>query len=218
MKRAMQHWLLSTASTAAFFAVLAGAVVPADAATIQRCVGSHGEPLFAEHCANPVGPARLRPTSVSVAAAPANRASDYCARTPTSLANGVGVAVQARNGVRLSGFALWRGMSARIARSEARDLMRLLRAASVNVVLMQPLQTDAGFADPSMPTLVMLRVSERAGVTETEQWTFRIVRSHGCYWLDPQPERRHAAPPAQPAIVAESAWGDTYTALPTPQP
>lgn len=219
MERAMQG-LLSAALSAASLTMLSVVFAPSGAATIQRCIGTHGEPLFAERCVTPVGPARTRPATVTVpAAAAALRAGDYCARTPALLANGVGAAVQARNGVRLSGFALWRGMSARVARGETRDLMRLLRAASVSVVLMQPPQSDADLADPSMPMLAMLRVSERAGITETEQWTFRIVRDHGCYWFDPQPERRHAASPAQPAMAAdESAWGDAYTLRPAPQP
>lgn len=189
----------------ASLAVLAYGLAPAAAATIQRCIGPHGEPLFAARCANPVAPTPARSSAVPADVAVTPRAADYCARTPASLAQRVGAAVQARNGVRLSGFALWRDMPARIARSEARDLVNLLRASSVSVALSAPSDIDTV---PWAPMLLMLRVSERAGITRTEQWMFRIVRDRGCYWFDPQPERRHGASPAESAIAAEQPLPD----------
>jgi hypothetical protein len=185
---------------AARTALLLGLLAPAGAPAIQRCVGNQGEPLFTEHCANPVVSTRTRPAPRATVAAPA-RAGDFCARTPESLARVVDAALRARNGVRFSGFALWRGMSARTARGEARDLLRLMKSTSISVALQQHSDVDADYVETSTPVIAMMRVTERAGFTESEQWMFRIVRDHGCYWLDPQPERRRDE---SPSITADA--------------
>lgn len=163
----------------------------ASAAAIQRCIGAQGEPMFAEHCANPVPTHRVRPSAASpaVLAAPA-RSADFCPRTAEALERQVDAALRARNGVRLSGYALWRSVSARAARDEARELLALLTAGSVSVAL-QPEDGMAVDARESAQVLMVMPVSTRGGVMQSEQLAFRVVRDHGCYWIDPQPRRRH---------------------------
>ncbi|HSX59161.1 MAG TPA: hypothetical protein VLF18_03070 [Tahibacter sp.] len=186
-----------------------------EAATIRRCIGEQGEPMFAEQCTNPAGTARVdsverrRPSArnYSVAAAPA-RGSDFCARSPELLQRHVEAALRTRNGVRLSGYALWRGVSARAARYEARSLLSLLKAGSVGVSLrraaeFEPVETDA-------PALVLMPLSQRNGAAESDQLWFRVVRDHGCWWLDPRPQRiepQHEPEP-EPQYVEAPAPSD----------
>lgn len=197
--------------------------VPGRAATaIQRCIGEQGEPMFTERCANPVASVaiaeetpRRRPaaTPMTVAASPSSaRAADFCARTPESLARQVDAALRTRNGVRFSGYALWLGMSARSARGEARDLLALMRSASLSVALRPASSFDGERSDASLPMLAMMRMTSRGGIADSEELWFRIVRARGCYWLDPQPERRREE--VLPTATDASTYGVGYALQP----
>lgn len=165
---------------------------------IQRCVGEHGEVMFTPSCPGTATPPRQRPSNqarIVIAPAPA---SGSCARTPQQLEQQVRSALTTRNGIRLSGLALWRGVSARAARGEARELLQLLKAGSASVVLeatsAYPAR-DMYEADapkvfrPPVAALIVMPVTERQGFTHSEQLRFDIVRDHGCYWLSPRPQR-----------------------------
>ncbi len=193
-----------------WFVVLAVAALAAggDAVAIQRCVGEHGEAMFAQSCPGTVAAPRQRLSRQRTAVAVPATASGFCARTPQQLEQQVRSALATRNGIRLSGLALWRGVPARVARGEARELLRLLRAGSASVALEatstypahDPYEHDrfeharfeqdpAPAALPPASALVVMPVTERQGFTHSEQLRFDIVRDHGCYWLNPRPQR-----------------------------
>lgn len=191
----MKVWLprLPHVTGAALLAAsLLGVVMPASA--IQRCVGAKGEPMFAEHCANPVPTPRARPSATATTRDAPARSADFCPRSAGALERQVDAALRTRNGVRLSGLALWRSVSARAARGEARELLRLLKAGSVSVMLQAG---DDVFVDDRdwAQVLLVMPVSQRGGVMQSEQLAFRVVRDHGCYWIDPQPQRRYDQQP-----------------------
>lgn len=77
-------------------------------------------------------------------------------------------------------------------------MLRLLKAGSASVALEETATYpahDAYDADALTaartpgPALIVMPVSERQGVTHSEQLRFDIVRDHGCYWLGPRPQR-----------------------------
>lgn len=179
-----------------------------DALAIERCVGEHGEAMFTQSCPGTVAAPPQHPSRQGTAVAVPASAAGFCARTPQQLELQVRSALATRNGVRLSGLALWRGVSAREARSEARELLQLLKAGSASVALEATSthpehdpyghdsyeqdsygQDPATPARPQSPALVVMPVTERRGFTHSEQLRFDIVRDHGCYWLSPRPQR-----------------------------
>lgn len=179
-----------------------------DALAIERCVGEHGEAMFTQSCPGTVAAPRQRPSRQGTAVAVAASAGGFCARTPQQLEQQVRSALATRNGIRLSGLALWRGVPARAARGEARELLKLLKAGSASVALEaasmypahDPHEHDGyehdSYGRDSAPTartpgsaLVVMPVTERQGFTHSEQLRFDIVRDHGCYWLSPRPQR-----------------------------
>jgi hypothetical protein len=187
---------------------LAALAVGGDALAIQRCVGEHGEAMFTQSCPGTVAAPRQRPSRQGTAVAVAVSAVGFCARTPQQLEQQVRSALATRNGIRLSGLALWRGVPARAARGEARELLQLLKAGSASVALEatsnypahEPYEHDRYEQDgyeqdpptptrPQAPALVVMPVTERQGFTHSEQLRFDIVRDHGCYWLSPRPQR-----------------------------
>ncbi len=175
-----------------------------DALAVERCVGEHGEAMFTQNCpGTTVAAPRQRPSRQGTAVAVPASASGLCARTPQQLEQQVRSALATRNGIRLSGLALWRGVSARSARGEARELLQLLKAGSASVALEatsaypadDPYQHDWHEGDsmtaarPQGSALVVMPVTERQGFTHSEQLRFDIVRDHGCFWLNPRPQR-----------------------------
>ncbi|UXI70091.1 hypothetical protein [Tahibacter amnicola] len=155
-----------------------------DARTPQRCVGSAGEPVFAQYCASG--------KDTSQASRPASRRAhrETCARTPQELQQQVRDALRTRNGIRLSGLVLWRGYSARTARSELRQLLGLLKPAFKDVAI------DAGesfiredidggllYESVSAPGLVVLTTNQAQGTLASSERRFGITRDHGCYWM-----------------------------------
>jgi len=193
---------------------VAFAAVAGDAIAVQRCIGAHGEAMFAQNCPSVVEPVRQRPSNTAMAVAVPVTAGSFCARTPQQLEQQVRSALTTRNGVRLSGLALWRGVSARSARGEARELMQLLKAGSASVALEREAAPSYGDpyareipmpASPHGQALVVMPVIERQGFTQSEQLRFDIVRDHGCYWLNPRPQRSVDEPlqTAQERVPAE---------------
>jgi hypothetical protein len=193
--------------------MVAALAVGGDALAIERCVGEHGEAMFTQNCPGTVAAPRQRVSGRGAAVAAPATAGGFCARTPQQLEQQVRSALATRNGVRLSGLALWRGVSARAARSEARELLRLLKAGSASVALeaasadparesyghdryeQDPYDHDGYARDsvpparPPSPALIVMPVTQRQGFTHSEQLRFDIVRDHGCYWLSPRPQR-----------------------------
>jgi hypothetical protein len=186
---------------------------------VARCIGAQGEPMFARQCPGQAAPPVAVPRQVPVQPRPA-RAPAMCPRTAQELAWQVQAAIHARNGVRLSGLALWRGMSTRGARGEVRELLQLLKAgfADVQLIAQPPAAVEPDFAEDtaaapprrnSGQALVITSLSERHGETRSGERWFGVVRDHGCYWLSLQPPA--VVPPAPVvtvvATVEEPAWG-----------
>lgn len=165
---------------------------------IERCVGEHGEVMFTQSCPGAAAQPRQRASNQAHAVAAPAPGGGSCARSPEQLEQLVRSALATRNGIRLSGLTLWRGVPARAARGEARAMLRLLKAGSASVALEaastypahDPYDADAPPAARTPgPALVVMPVTERQGVTHSEQLRFDIVPDHGCYWLGPRPQR-----------------------------
>ena len=177
---------------------LAALAAGGDALAIKRCDGEHGEVMFTQSCPGPAARPRTRPSNQAHTATVPASAGGSCARTPQQLEQQVLSALATRNGIRLSGLILWRGVSARAARGEARELLPLLKSGSAAVALEatstypghDPYDVDVPTAAHTPgPGLLVMPLTERRGFTHSERLRFDIVRDHGCYWLRPGPQR-----------------------------
>lgn len=186
-----------TGLRAKMLCVLGVALCAADgsaAAGIARCVGVHGEPMFAQRCGGAslstvaaATPPRSRPAPAQPAVLAAG-ATRLCARSPQQLAERVQAAIHARNGVRLSGYALWRGRSGGGVRSEVRALLQVLKAGSADVQLRyrddpSTFDTADATATRNESALVIASLSEQGSALHSGERWFGVARDHGCYWL-----------------------------------
>lgn len=198
---------------AACIMVTGAGAAAASAGDIARCVGDHGEPMFAQHCGTQMRAARnttldsswRAPAQSKPAAWRGALASSACARSPQQLAEHVQAAMHARNGVRLSGYVLWRGRSGSGVRADVRALLQVLRSGIADVQLRW---RDDAYGDSPTDERAPRRdeyalvVATLSGQGESlrsgERW-FGVEREHGCYWLTLAPPARwgEASPYAQ---------------------
>lgn len=202
---------VTCAMRACVLVVCLGASISASGGGIARCVGAHGEPMFAQRCGSAErAPAATLPRTAPLAAragrgAGGTTAAGICARSPQQLADRVQAAIHARNGVRLSGYALWRGRSSSGTRSEVRALLQVLKAGIADVQLRRREDTDADAVSGEAVAprraehaLVIASLSEQGSDLHSDERWFGVVRDHGCYWLTLAP----------PAWLDESPHGD----------
>lgn len=194
-----------------------GAAAGLNAGGIARCVGAHGEPMFAQGCggAERVQVTARPPTAPAVArpgrSTGGSTAAGICARSPQQLADRVQAAIHTRNGVRLSGYALWRGRSGSGTRSEVRALLQVLKAGIADVQLRR--RDDTYTADVpgeavaprrAEHALVIASLSEQGRDLHSHERWFGVVRDHGCYWLTLAPPAWLEQPP-QGEVQADAA-------------
>ncbi|MCQ4165524.1 hypothetical protein [Tahibacter harae] len=211
----------SVLAAAVLYAACAGG---AAAANLARCVGAYGEPMFTQQC--PGLPAAARPRDAGLQAAPPTAprtaarspAAAFCARSPQALAAQVQAAIHARNGVRLSGYALWRGRSSGGVRGDVRGLLQVIRSGFADVQLLQrpgvpdlPQDDAAAFAAGRRPAaasdheyaLVITSLDQRRDALRSNERSFGVTRDHGCYWLTLAPAAWLADAPHSAAAGAE---------------
>lgn len=181
-----------------------------EAGGIARCVGAHGEPMFAQRCSSAERVPGIAPARSGLPVARPGRSgidgSGTCAHSPQQLADRVQAAIHARNGVRLSGYALWRGHSGRGVRNEVRALLQVLKSGVADVQLRRREDPPFAYSDGDIAAprrgehaLVIASLSEQGGDLHSGERWFGVARDHGCYWLT-------LAPPAW--LDEESPGGD----------
>ena len=202
--RAVVRGLLAVALLCA--ACAAGSGV---AANLARCVGAYGEPMFAQTCPGQPGAATVAPRADEAGLRPRGEdprpalrtaarsaTTAFCARSPQELAYQVQAAIHARNGVRLSGYALWRGRSSSGVRGDVRALLQVIRSGFADVQLLQrpessqmPQDDETAFAPErrsaagSGYALVITSLDQQRDVVRSNERSFGVTRDHGCYWL-----------------------------------
>ena len=219
----------SVLAAAALYAMCADGAV---AANLARCVGAYGEPMFTQQCPGLPAVAAVRPRDVGQRPAPhialrrlaRSPATAFCARSPQMLAAQVQAAIHARNGVRLSGYALWRGRSSNGVRGDVRGLLQVIRWGFADVQLLQRppeapgMPQDEMFMTDRRPAtgyghdyaLVITSLEQRRDALRRNERRFGVTRDHGCYWLMLAPAAWLADAPHRAATGADG--GDTELA------
>jgi hypothetical protein len=195
-----------TAACCRFAAVAASVLLAssAGASKFARCVGEHGEPMFAQRCpvqspalAPPVHGAAAQPAAVQTARV---SATALCARSPQALAQQVQAAIHTRNGVRLSGYALWHGRSSRGVRPDVHELLQLVRDGLADVQLVRRAERldETDYADPDFRqrrvpavgmgegadyALVITEINQQRETLRSSERHFGVTQARGCYWL-----------------------------------
>lgn len=222
----------SVLAAAALYAVCAGGAV---AANLARCVGAYGEPMFTQQCPGLPAVAAARPRDAGLSPAPhtalhrlaRSPAAAFCARSPQLLAAQVQAAIHARNGVRLSGYALWRGRSSSGVRGDVRGLLQVIRSGFADVQLLQrppeasDMPQDEAFMTNRRPAagsahdyaLVITSLDQRRDALRSNERSFGVTRDHGCYWLTLAPAAWLADAPHSAAAGADD--GDAVLAWDT---
>ncbi|PZQ13468.1 MAG: hypothetical protein DI564_11280 [Rhodanobacter denitrificans] len=149
--------------------LLSGASAAEDAA-VRRCIGPDGRKVFTDRrCEEAVAGGAT--DAVPEAAATPVRAGD-CADSPEDLRNRLARAWRNGNPIELSGLILWDGHGAQAARAELQSLAVQLREPLLAAELVP---FDAESAE----------LTVRAGTQTTWTRTWRLQRTHGCWWLTP---------------------------------
>jgi hypothetical protein len=160
------------------------ACAPLAHAQIYRCIGTHGEPVFAgQPCGNPM------PGSSS-AGATDNGLANICAASPQALRQAVGDAFANHDVNRLAGLILWRGMDQASARSTLRSLAEWLKQPLAGIAIASaagppftgtqasPVATAGDANAPPLPP-TGFEISTADGATRD----FGITEFGGCWWL-----------------------------------